>query len=592
LKAYKKHKAKKSDVVALYNFFTRTAQNPLYAAHELDMELLARMPDEDTSFIVEQPETEIAPRNVGYDPIAANEHGNPNEILERGSLLAQPRPFFEASLMNEAVKKTPLVLSRQSTGLLTRTTPRLLAKMYPWLFPWGRGDFDDPERRVKIGFEAYCRYLLPLSRFDACCSYLLSLSDRRFAQDPTFLLFAFDSAARNRMLSKANARVHLVPRDNMPIASLSKEQVEQFYAYQGQREDALRNHTPLPPPPVSALAAAPLERGVSATTAAYLGSNEERAVLHRRLQSLVLEKGIPHVWITLNWNDLHSPFVAHYADRRVVLDLDALGPDAVLSKDERRRLIGRDPVAAAIAFDRAVKLFLHVLLAVDEATGKPLATRGILGHVNKYFGCIETQDRGALHVHFLIWLVGFPDTIARFDELLADELFADRYGRYVDATVKTQLPFDTAQAPCPECLGEHALQPLRLPEKAARPFAAWQAAPNVAKCSNCTETFTASDLVRKMMKQRWPERNLDELKESLLSSPQGIAWPPPDAPERTRIPDCCSLMIVDRCTRSVSARPERGRAGVPGARAKAHADVLQGEAGRADVPLRLPQEAE
>jgi hypothetical protein len=149
------------------------------------------------------------------------------------------------------------------------------------------------------------------------------------------------------MLAKANARVRMVPGDNAPIATVSKEQVQLFYAYQRQRDEALRNHAPVPPPPVSSLAAAPLERGVSATTAAYLGSNEERFALHRRLQSLVLEKGIPHVWITLNWNDLHSPFVAHYADRRVVHDLDHLGPDAILSKDERRRLIGRDPVAAA-----------------------------------------------------------------------------------------------------------------------------------------------------------------------------------------------------------------------------------------------------
>jgi hypothetical protein len=182
-----------------------------------------------------------------------------------------------------------------------------------------------------------------------------------------------------------------------------------------------------------------------------------------------------------------------------------------------------------MAFDRAVKLFLHVLLAVDEESGKPLATPGILGHVANYFGCIETQDRGALHVHFLIWVVGFPSTIARFDELLANELFAERYSNFVDATVKTQMPFDTSQSPCPACLAEKSLQPLSLPKTAAMPFQLWQQAPNVAKCSNCKESFTASDLIRKIMKQRWPEGNLDELKDAILTSPQGIRWPPPDA---------------------------------------------------------------
>ena len=81
----------------------------------------------------------------------------------------------------------------------------------------------------------------------------------------------------------------------------------------------------------------------------------------------------------------------------------------------------------------------------------------------------------------------------------------------------------TSQAPCPECSAAQSLQPLSLPKTAAMPMQAWQPAPLVAKCSHCKESFSAPDLIRKMVKQRWPEGNLDELKEKVLSSPHGIA---------------------------------------------------------------------
>ena len=31
---------------------------------------------------------------------------------------------------------------------------------------------------------------------------------------------------------------------------------------------------------------------------------------------------------------------------------------------------------------------------------------GLLGIVKAYYGCVETQNRGSLHIHLLIWLYG------------------------------------------------------------------------------------------------------------------------------------------------------------------------------------------
>ena len=35
---------------------------------------------------------------------------------------------------------------------------------------------------------------------------------------------------------------------------------------------------------------------------------------------------------------------------------------------------------------------------------------GVLGHVAAYFGLVESQGRGTLHLHLLMWLANTPTT--------------------------------------------------------------------------------------------------------------------------------------------------------------------------------------
>jgi len=64
---------------------------------------------------------------------------------------------------------------------------------------------------------------------------------------------------------------------------------------------------------------------------------------------------------------------------------------------------------------------------------------GILGQVSAYFGAVETQGRGTLHLHILVWFVHAP-TADEMSELLKSPEFRDRVVAYIRANLRAYLP--------------------------------------------------------------------------------------------------------------------------------------------------------
>ena len=64
--------------------------------------------------------------------------------------------------------------------------------------------------------------------------------------------------------------------------------------------------------------------------------------------------------------------------------------------------------------------FLHILLNYNKST-----ETGILGNIEHYYGNIETQGRGSLHLHLLIWLENRLDA-KDYLNLIHDETFVKK----------------------------------------------------------------------------------------------------------------------------------------------------------------------
>ncbi|XP_044714717.1 PIF1-like helicase domain-containing protein [Hirsutella rhossiliensis] len=174
--------------------------------------------------------------------------------------------------------------------------------------------------------------------------------------------------------------------------------------------------------------------GASRCTATGNPCREVRLNMRRKIQSLIVGYGVPAIWFTINPNDITNPVKLRLAAYRTRDPgaaeefLEGLG-----SAYKRTRLAMSDPMSAAVFFHREMKLFFDHYVKVGEES--------VFGRIGKYYGAVETNERGALHVHGLLWLHGN----AHLSSMLADihgedqAAYRERIIRYVDSVFSEDL---------------------------------------------------------------------------------------------------------------------------------------------------------
>ena len=143
------------------------------------------------------------------------------------------------------------------------------------------------------------------------------------------------------------------------------------------------------------------------------------------MRALFVSDGVPGFWMTINPADLSCPMVVTLAG--VTLSCDELSTE---TRRIRRLTAQMIPVAVA-------QFFHHICAGVFDAllaAGKDRT--GILGDVSNYFGVVETNGRGMLHLHSMIWLSGNLEFFSLRDRLQSDPVFADKMIRYVSSIIK------------------------------------------------------------------------------------------------------------------------------------------------------------
>ena len=134
------------------------------------------------------------------------------------------------------------------------------------------------------------------------------------------------------------------------------------------------------------------------------GSQSSKIFTCNEIRSYFSEFGLPHIYFTLNPSVTHNPiFQVMVGDTSV--DLTSRFPFLVPST-ERALRIAQDPVAAADCFEFCVSCVFEYLFGWDYENRKSSKRGGILGHLKAFYGTCEFTERGSLHGHFLLWLVG------------------------------------------------------------------------------------------------------------------------------------------------------------------------------------------
>ncbi|KAM4064043.1 AAA domain-containing protein [Hirsutella rhossiliensis] len=163
-------------------------------------------------------------------------------------------------------------------------------------------------------------------------------------------------------------------------------------------------------------------------------SRELRLSMRRKIQSLILCRGVPAIWFTLNPNDITNPVKLRLAAYRT---RDPAAAEAFLQgldkAFKRARLAISDPLSSAEFFHREMTLFFEHYVRVGEES--------VFGRISHYYGAVETNERGALHVHGLLWLQGNVHLSSMLADIDGEDqaAYRERIVRYVDSVFSEDL---------------------------------------------------------------------------------------------------------------------------------------------------------
>ena len=156
-----------------------------------------------------------------------------------------------------------------------------------------------------------------------------------------------------------------------------------------------------------------------------MGSAYARTALRTKIHALIYNQGLPSIFLTLNPADIHSPIALYFAG--VQLDLDNIRTEQLMDTYKRAEIIASHPVATAKYFQILINNILNTMIS-----------GGVLGPVKAYFGTVESQGRGSLHLHLLIWL-DHNMKPADLKENIQDNNFREKLKAYLEDIIKEDL---------------------------------------------------------------------------------------------------------------------------------------------------------
>lgn len=144
---------------------------------------------------------------------------------------------------------------------------------------------------------------------------------------------------------------------------------------------------------------------------------------------------MPAFWITINPSDLRNLLVLILAG--VEIPGNSLGAANAAIRDA---VATSNPVAVADFFYCVCQAILRGLLATNTNH------IGVLGDLLNHYGVVESNGRGTLHMHALLWARGNLAFIKLRNRLLKDTEFAARMINYLEAVIvqgiDESIPYD------------------------------------------------------------------------------------------------------------------------------------------------------
>jgi hypothetical protein len=137
---------------------------------------------------------------------------------------------------------------------------------------------------------------------------------------------------------------------------------------------------------------------VNIVTSNVPGTSASRVTMRNEIRGLMIEKGMPSFFITINPADVYNPIVKFLGGAEI--DLNNILPEQVPNYQEQSILVAKNPFVAAKFFNIYMKAFISAVLGYDP--NENTTEGGVLGLVKAYYGCVEAQGWGTLHCHMMV----------------------------------------------------------------------------------------------------------------------------------------------------------------------------------------------
>jgi hypothetical protein len=282
--------------------------------------------------------------------------------------------------------------------------PKLLAGLYPTLFCYGLGAPEDQLRPVSINLKEHIRYLL-------------SYNDRRFETNNSFIFVVFN------LLQRRDACFHAQLIASKPYFQSSADEIQSLNS--NDIELVLENTAKKIYNSESNSKLNKLLQHIKTIGGRVMGSAYSRMALRTQIHSLIYYEGLPSLFVTINPADIHSPVALYFAG--VKLNLDNIQYEQLMDAYRRAEIIASHPVATAKFFHVLITNILNIMIV-----------GGVLGPIKAYFGTVESQGRGSLHLHLLIWL-NHDMKPADMKEKIQDASFREKLKAYLEDIIKEDL---------------------------------------------------------------------------------------------------------------------------------------------------------
>ncbi len=282
--------------------------------------------------------------------------------------------------------------------------PELLLGLYPTLFPYGCGAPYNSSRPVPVSFNQHIRYLL-------------AYDDQRFEKHHSFMFVLFNIMQRRQACWNATlmaSRPYFQDAAS-DLQTLTSKEIEAALVSVTKKTFSSATN-----PRINMLM-----RQIKTVGGNVMGSAYSRAALRTQIHALIFNQGLPSIFMTINPADIHSRVALYFAG--VDLDLDKIIPETIPSTYERAQIIASHPVATARFFNVLISSIL-----------KCMVEKGVVGPIKAYFGTVENQGRGSLHLHILIWL-DHDLTPSKLKELAQNEEFRNGLLNYLEDIIKQDL---------------------------------------------------------------------------------------------------------------------------------------------------------